>query len=189
MLFGHDTAVALQGAAALVNTAPAPSGASGGRTREGLADLAALLDFVQVWSWSGAPPTTLGELQAVRDLRPRLRRWWSADEQTVAADVNTVFEHAGASPRVVRHGDYGWHVHALPDDAPLDQRMAVEAAVAVVDLLRAGDLARLKVCRASGCDHVLVDLTRNRSRHFCGSGCADRTHAAAYRARHAGDAG
>jgi predicted RNA-binding Zn ribbon-like protein len=58
-----------------------------------------------------------------------------------------------------------------------------------VDLLRAGDLARLKVCRASGCDHVLVDLTRNRSRHFCGSGCADRTHAAAYRARQAGDAG
>jgi predicted RNA-binding Zn ribbon-like protein len=33
---------------------------------------------------------------------------------------------------------------------------------------------------------VLVDLSKNRSRRFCDSGCGNRTNVAAYRARRAG---
>ena len=44
---------------------------------------------------------------------------------------------------------------------------------------------RLKIrrCEAEGCGAALVDLTKNRSRRFCDASCANRTHAAAYRAR------
>jgi predicted RNA-binding Zn ribbon-like protein len=61
----------------------------------------------------------------------------------------------------------------------------VEAAMAVADVVRAGALDRLHRCAAAGCDDVLVDLTKNASRRFCDTSCANREHAAAYRARRA----
>lgn len=181
-MFGHDTVMALRGAAALINTMPAAADPSQEPT-EGLPNLPALHAYLEAWAWSGTWPSTQEELNGVRGVRGRIRNWWVADETSVVADINALFLTSRATPRVVRHGDYGWHVHALSDTAPWHDRLAVEAAVAVVDLLRAGDLGRLKVCRASACERVLVDESRNRSRYFCGTPCADRTHAAAYRAR------
>jgi predicted RNA-binding Zn ribbon-like protein len=62
--------------------------------------------------------------------------------------------------------------------------MGAEAAMALVDVLRGQDLHRLRLCAASGCDAVLVDLSRNSSKRFCDTGnCANRTHVAAHRAR------
>ena len=179
-MFGHDTEMALRGAVALINTMPSELDPV---AVEQLSDLDALKRFLGAWSWTGPVPTRTTVLAEVRALRPRLRAWWTASQEEVVADVNALFAEYDATPRVVRHGPYGWHVHATREDAPLAHRMAVEAAVAVVDLLRADDLNRLKTCSARDCDRVLVDLSRNRSRAFCDGGCADRTHAAAYRAR------
>ena len=54
----------------------------------------------------------------------------------------------------------------------------------VADLIRAGELRRLKTCAAPDCEAVLIDLSRNRSRRFCDTGnCANRQHVAAYRER------
>ena len=50
---------------------------------------------------------------------------------------------------------------------------------------REDDADRLRRCAATGCDDVLVDLTKNAGRRFCGTACANRSHAAAYRARRA----
>jgi predicted RNA-binding Zn ribbon-like protein len=66
--------------------------------------------------------------------------------------------------------------------------MAVECAMALVDVIRAGELDRLKLCDAEDCDDVLVDLSKNRSRRFCHGGCGNRANVAAYRARKAGAA-
>jgi predicted RNA-binding Zn ribbon-like protein len=44
----------------------------------------------------------------------------------------------------------------------------------------AGELARLRFCAAGDCDNVLVDLSKNRSRRFCGLTCANRVNVAAY---------
>lgn len=186
-MFGHDTAMALRGAAALVNTRAAAGPVAA--HEEGLPDIDALVGFLHAWRWTGWDPPRAADLARVREVRERLRGWWEADADAVVADVNELFAECAAVPRVVRHDDYGWHLHALPDSAPLHRRMAVEAALAVVDLLRTDDLARLRVCVARGCDRVLVDLSRNRSRQFCSDACADRTHAAAHRARRAGEDG
>jgi predicted RNA-binding Zn ribbon-like protein len=57
-------------------------------------------------------------------------------------------------------------------------------AMALADLIRVGELRRLKICAASDCEAVLVDLSRNRSRMFCDTGnCGNRQHVAAYRER------
>jgi predicted RNA-binding Zn ribbon-like protein len=77
-----------------------------------------------------------------------------------------------------------WHLHLAAADDPLAQRMGAEMAMALADLIRAGELRRLKICAAPDCDAVLVDLSRNRSRRFCDTGnCGNRQHVAAYRQR------
>ena len=67
--------------------------------------------------------------------------------------------------------------------ASVADRMAVEAAMAFVDVIRMGELDRLRVCAAEDCSDVVVDLSKNRSRRFCDSGCGNRANVAAYRAR------
>jgi predicted RNA-binding Zn ribbon-like protein len=90
-----------------------------------------------------------------------------------------------ALPQLVTHDGWGYHVHATPAQAPLVDRMAVEAAMAFVDVVRQGELDRLRVCDASDCHNVLVDLSKNRSRRYCSTSCANRINVAAFRARRA----
>ena len=55
--------------------------------------------------------------------------------------------------------------------------------MALIDVIRAGETGRLKVCAGEGCEDLLVDLSRNRSRKFCDGTCGTRANVAAYRAR------
>ncbi len=175
MLFAHDTEVALAAAAALVNTATA-----GG---EGLPDPAALVTFLDTWRFTGSRTGDAAEVAAVRELRTVLAGVWTADEDDVVAVVNHLLQEGRALPQLVRHDDWGYHVHATEPTAPLADRMGVEAAMALADVVRADALHRLRRCAARGCDDVLVDLTKNAGRRFCGTTCANREHAAAHRAR------
>lgn len=184
MVFTHDTDVTLMHAAALANTGPA----RGDEDREELPDLPALLAWMDRWEWTGARPTSPAEVDAVRALRPRLREIWGRDENGLVEAANTLLEEGRALPRLVRHGAFGWHVHATSDDAPLARRIAVEVGMALVDVVRAGETDRLKVCAGDDCEDLLVDLSRNRSRKFCDGTCGTRANVAAYRARKAATA-
>ncbi len=175
MLFAHDTEIALQAAAALVNTS--------GNDIDGLPDEAALDTFVVDWGWTGSRRGTRAELDEVRALRPVLRRLWELDEDDLVVQVNGMLRDAGALPQLVRHGEWSYHLHATPADAPLADRMAVEAAMAFVDVVRQEELDRLRVCDSADCQDVLVDLSKNRSRRYCSTGCLNRTNVAAFRAR------
>lgn len=179
MVFAHDTEVALAAAAALVNTAPDPE--TGGE--EELAGIEDLDRFVLTWGWTGRHCRDVAELQQVRDLRPRLHRIWEVDEDEVVRIVNGLLEEFRALPQLVKHDEWEYHLHATPPDAPLAARMAVEAAMAMVDVVRGGELDRLRICQAPDCQDVVVDLSKNRSKRFCDSGCGNRMAAAAYRAR------
>lgn len=181
MLFAHDTEVALNAAAALVNT-----GAGSGTGTELLPDPAGLAAFLDDWQFTGSRAGDLAELAGVHALRAQLHEMWDAETDTVVAVANRLLREGHARPQLVRHDDWGYHVHATEPGAPVPDRMAVEAAMAVADLVRAEELDRLGRCEAEGCGAALVDLTKNRSRRFCDTSCANRTHAAAYRARRAG---
>jgi predicted RNA-binding Zn ribbon-like protein len=177
VIFAHDTEVALNTAAALVNT--------GRGSTELLPDPAALDRFAAAWQWTGERTHDSAELDAVRRLRPRLERLWEMNEDDAAGLVNALLREASALPRLVKHDSWDYHLHATPPDAPLADRMAVEAAMAFADVIRSGQLERLRLCAAGTCDNVHVDLSKNRSRRFCSTSCANRTNVAAYRTRQA----
>jgi predicted RNA-binding Zn ribbon-like protein len=180
VLFTHDTELSLQCAAALVNT--------GLQETEELATPEQLGEFVRRWDWTGRVVGDQAELAEVRALRPRLRQLWLADEDETVRLVNEMLREAKALPQLVKHDQYDYHLHATPSDAALADRMMVEAAMAVVDVVRAGELGRLRICAADDCRSLVVDLSKNRSRRFCDAGCGNRTNVAAYRARQAGKA-
>jgi predicted RNA-binding Zn ribbon-like protein len=180
VLFAHDTEVALAAAADLVNTGH-------GRVDE-LATLADLDEFVSTWQWSGSRTHDRAELEAVQALRPRLERIWEVDEDEAVRIVNGLLREFRALPQLVEHDGWQYHLHATSPDAPLAARMAVEATMAFVDVIRGKEMDRLRICAAEDCRDVVVDLSKNRSRRFCGTSCSNRTNVAAYRARkaHAG---
>lgn len=186
MLFTHDAEQALIWAAALVNTMP--GSIPGDSSPDTLTTLDELQAFFADQPWTGRFDRDEAELAAVRALRPRLRRFWESDEHEVVDMVNALLTEAGAVPQLVDHDGIGWHIHATSLDAPLAERMAVEFAIAMIDVVRADGLDRLRVCDAEDCDDVVVDLSRNRSRRYCEGGCAARAHTAAYRARKAAQA-
>lgn len=175
MVFAHDTEAALLAAAALVNT--------DARDGEQLPDLASLDRFLDAWNWTGSRRRDRRELAEVQALRPRLRELWRLDEDALVAALNAMLREARALPQLVRHDAQDYHLHATSPDAPLVDRMAVEAAMALVDVVRQKELDRLRVCDADDCDDVLVDLSKNRSRRYCTATCSNRVNVAAFRAR------
>jgi predicted RNA-binding Zn ribbon-like protein len=177
MPFAHDSEIALAEAAALVNT-----------LSDGVDELqerAGLDDFLRRFPFSGTVLHTDEELVLVRALRERLRSLWdAADRDEAAAIVNEILREADARPYLTKHDQWDWHLHVTEPDAPLAQRIGAEAAMGFLDLIRADDLDRLKLCSADDCSDVVVDLSRNKSKRFCATGnCGNRTNVAAYRAR------
>jgi predicted RNA-binding Zn ribbon-like protein len=176
MIFTHDTELSLANAAALVNT---------GRDGEELPDEAALDEFVTTWQWTGERAHDRAELDAVLNLRSRLDQLWTMTREEAAELINALLRETNALPQLVKHDGWDYHLHATPPDAPLADRIAVEIALAFCDVIRSDQLDRLRPCAAADCEGVLIDLSKNQSRRFCSTSCANRTHVAAYRERHA----
>lgn len=175
VVFAHDTELALQAAVALVNTAA--------DDEDELVDVEDLERYLEEWQWSGSHRGDQTELDAVLALRPRVRQLWTLNEDDIASEVNAMLREGGALPQLVAHDGWGYHLHATAPDAPLTDRMLVEAAMAFVDVVRQEELDRMRICEADNCEGVLVDLSRNRARRYCSTRCANRVHAAAFRAR------
>jgi predicted RNA-binding Zn ribbon-like protein len=179
MFFTHDTEAALGFVAALADTTPDASD-SGDDELTTPAQLTALLD---IWKYSGRRDGGQPELDEVRAARTRLRELWLLDRDDAAVAVNELLAEARALPRLVRHDDIDWHIHATEPDAPLARRMLVEAAMALVDVIRSDQMDRLRVCDADDCESLYVDLSKNASRRFCTTRCGNRMAVRAYRAR------
>jgi predicted RNA-binding Zn ribbon-like protein len=177
VVFAHDTEVALAAAVALVNTL---DGAD-----DHLTDLAALDAFIDTWGWTGTRTHDTQELEAVRALRPQLRALWHSEKDEVARRVNDMLRAGNALPQLAKHDAWDYHLHATAPEAPLATRIAVEAAMAFVDVVRSHALDRLRICDMHDCNAVTIDLTKNKSKRYCDSGCSNRAAVAAYRARRA----
>ncbi len=176
MLFAPDTREALSAAGWLANSVGPP---------DALATLADLHAFHDEFVYSGRIDRDEAELRAIRGIRPVLRQLLSSDRDSAVTLVNDLLGDAKAIPRLVRHDNLDWHIHATDDDQPLAGRIVVETAMAMIDLIRADDFTRLSSCADASCDGIVVDLSRNRSRIFCSTACSNRSAVAAYRARQA----
>lgn len=174
MVFAHDTEANLTAAVDLVNTAGDP---------DGLRTLADLDEFLAHYGFTGRRDRTAADLDEIRTLRPALRELLLSPRDEAVAITNRWLAGARAVPQLVRHNDVDWHVHAIADDRPLAQRIQVETAMAMIDVIRADETSRLGECADESCDGLVFDLSRNRSRRFCSTTCGNRNAAAAYRAR------
>lgn len=181
MIFTHDTETSLTEAASLVNTLDSDG-------VDGLADPPGLAAYLASNPYTGVILGTPDEVAEVREVRSQLGRLWQvADRDAAVPIINEMLAAADARPFLTRHDEWDWHLHVTPPDAPLAQRVAAEAAMAFLELIRADDWGRLKVCAADDCHDVLVDLSKNRSKRYCADGnCGNRAAVAAYRARRRG---
>lgn len=179
MDFGHDTACALATVVDLVNTGPDLHG------HEGLPDLEALHELVERRAISDAGRLTTDDLAAVRRLRGRLRAVFLADDEATAVRlVNDLVADARTTPRLTDHDGWPMHIHYYAPGARLAEHLAADCGMALAFVIAAGERSRLATCAAPDCEHVLVDLSRNRSKRYCDSRtCGNRLHVAAYRAR------
>ena len=175
MVFTHDTELALQAAVALANSA--------GEQEDTLTTVADLDRIWDEFAYTGRHDRNRAELDSVRAIRPRLRSLLIADRDGAVGLVNQMLSEARAVPQLSRHDDFDWHIHAIDDQAPLDTRILVETAMAMIDVIRADEMSRLAVCADDTCNGVVLDLSRNRSRRFCSTTCGNRNAVAAYRAR------
>ncbi|MCW2789565.1 MAG: hypothetical protein JWQ91_3132 [Aeromicrobium sp.] len=176
MVFAHDTGLALQSAVWLANSAQDP---------DTLTSTEQLAAFFVDNGYTGRLVGDRAELEDVRALRPTLRELLTSSRDEAVEIVNRLLRDGHALPQLVRHGQTDWHLHATDDDEPLATRIAVETAMAMIDVVRADEMSRLDVCADEDCRGVVLDLSRNRSRRFCSTACGNRAAVAAYRARQA----
>jgi len=184
MLFSHDTELTLRAACVLVNSDRVEG--------EQLGQMAALDAYLDGFGWTGRRDHDAAELASIHLLRERLATIWEAadDEIRAVGQVNALLSDTEAAPWLTRHPEQPeWHLHLASVHDPLWQRMGAEMAMALADIIRTGELRRLKICAAPDCEAVLVDLSRNRSGKFCDTGnCGNRQHVAAYRERRSKEA-
>ena len=174
MVFTNDTDDALLAAVALANTGEEP---------DTLTTSAQLDAFYDQHRYTGARPRGAADLAAARALRAPLRELLTSDRDAAVVIVNRILAAHTLALRLVRHDGWDYHVHAIDDAAPFADRVAVESAMAMIEVIRAEELSRFSVCADPTCNGLVVDLSRNRSRRFCSTACGNRVAVAAYRAR------
>ncbi|GAB3858369.1 CGNR zinc finger domain-containing protein [Nocardioides maradonensis] len=176
MVFTDDTGMALQAAVVLANSASEP---------DTLTTVAELDAFYGEHDYTGRHDSDEAELESVRRIRGDLRALLTADRDDAVDLLNEILRRHRALPQLVRHEPLDWHLHAIDADRPLADRIMVETAMAMIDVIRADELTRLGLCADEECDGIVLDLSRNRSRRFCSTACGNRNAVAAYRARQA----
>ena len=145
-------------------------------------------EFLSDFGYTGRHDGDQAEVEAVRATLPLLRTLLTSGRDRAAELVNEMLFDAKALPQLSRHDGFDWHLHAVAPDRPLSDRIIVETAMAMIDVIRADEMSRLGICADDDCDGLVLDLSRNRSRRFCSTACGNRNAVAAYRARQASGA-
>ena len=151
-----------------------------------LSTVADLDEFLDAQNFTGDRAHNQAELRSIRQLRSQLKGIWTAAEDDAVFRVNQILRTANAQPQLIKSEGLGYHLHATTTSNPLYDRFAVDAAMALAEVIRSGELDRLRICASSDCEKALLDMSRNRSKRYCDTGnCANREHVRAYRARKA----
>ena len=148
---------------------------------EQLRDVEILRRFLARRGFEAEAPRAGGrELGEVRALRDRLRAAFDvSDEETAVVFLNRILGESGAVPQLERDGR-GWRFRYV---GPLLDVLSATTASSLLEAIRVDGWERFGRCAGSPCCCVFVDRSRNRSRRYCSSLCADRVAAAAYRSR------
>jgi predicted RNA-binding Zn ribbon-like protein len=180
--FAPDTETNLVFMTALADTRPEASRSG----EDELTSVEQLDAFLDQWPWSGRRDHDQREVDEVRTTRDLLPRLWKAKTDDAVPIINGMLADARALPYLAKHDGLDWHLHATAPDAPLAERIRVEIAMALIDVVRSGEQQRLRICEADDCEGLFVDLSRNGSKRFCSVRCGNRMNTIAFRARQNG---
>jgi len=172
-----DTAITLHAAVVLANSAVVGE--------DSLTTVEELDEWYDKYLFSTHRAQGSDELDSMRAIRTPLYALLSAERNAAAELVNAMLAEYGAIPQLVRHGEWDWHLHGVPAEAPPATRVVVDTAMAMIDMIRDDEMSRLGICADEHCEGIVLDLSRNRSRRFCSTTCGNRNAVAAYRARQA----
>lgn len=176
----HHLEHTLETMTALVNSAATAD------TPDTLSDPDDVRRFIAERTITEVADPTPQDVAALAALRRELLSLVRAPEDARMTLVNRLLARASITPRLVEHDELGPHLHYFPPYAPLSEHLTADFAMAIAHLHAAGEGSRLLMCARPGCERVTLDTTRNRSRIYCDNpACANRVHAAAYRARQA----
>jgi predicted RNA-binding Zn ribbon-like protein len=128
-----------------------------------------------------AYPLDESDLEAVRELREKMRSIWNAANLEIMSEaLNPLL----AKGRLSLRGDekMNWRF-GLEAAMPLVDGMSVAAALGIVLTVQEYGYERLRACESSPCQDVFVDTSRNKLRRFCSERCANRYNVAAFRGR------
>ena len=151
-----------------------------------LSSVADLDEFLDSQHFTADRAHNQAELRSIRQLRSQLKSIWTASEEDAVFRVNQILRTANAQPQLIKSPKRGYKLHATTTSSPLYDRFAVNAAMALAEVILANGLERLRICASTDCKNALLDLSRNRSKLYCDAGnCANREHVRAYRARKA----
>lgn len=181
MRFAPDTEDSLAFVVALCNTEP-PASRSG---TDELATVGQLQALLSQHSYSGRIDHDEAELRDVHRTRALLRQVWTLGRDDAVEAVNKMLRDANALPQLVRHDALDWHMHATEPTSQLAERIRVEAALALMDVIRMNEMDRLRICAADDCTGLLLDLSRNGLKRFCSVRCGNRMNMIAFRERRA----
>lgn len=126
---------------------------------------------------------TAREKAGLRGWAGHLHNVFAADDADDAAHLlNQLLDVVVTHPYITGH-DGRLHLHYAPAEADPLHRVQASTAMGLAIVLCDYGMARLGVCRATDCECVYVDVSRNAQRRFCSESCANRTNVAAFRAR------
>ena len=151
-------------------------------------DLIEGLQDVRTWlEWHGLPTgaKALGEadVDRVRALRARFDRVFDADDEDEAASrLNELAREHGIPPVLERVGG-SWRLRSWPDEREGLPAVAAYATAGLLAAFQELGWARFGRCAGAPCRCAFVDRSRNRSRRYCCTLCADRVAQAQYRSR------
>jgi len=151
-------------------------------------DLIEGLTDVRTWlEWHGlsaaAKRMREADVDSVRALRARFDRVFDAgDEAEAARRLNELAREYGTPP-VLERADGGWRLRSWPAEGEGLPAVAAYATAGLLAAFQELGWARFGRCAGSPCRCAFVDRSRNRSRRYCCTLCADRVAQAQYRTR------
>ncbi|MEV0110879.1 CGNR zinc finger domain-containing protein [Nocardia sp. NPDC050799] len=107
----------------------------------------------------------------------------AADSSRRAELLNAQMADAAAHPRLTDHDGEGWHLHYRDPGEGLPYVIRAVVTVGTALHLVTRGMHRIARCAATGCDRVVVDVTRNGRQRYCSVRCANRSAVQRHRAR------
>jgi predicted RNA-binding Zn ribbon-like protein len=148
---------------------------------EGLRDVRYWLD------WHGlheaAKQVREQDVDGMRALRSRYEAVFDASSEAKAvALLNELSREYGTPPELERSGK-NWRLRTWPDEREGLRAAAAYGTAGLLEALRDLGWRRFGRCAGAPCRCAFVDRSRNRTRRYCSTLCADRVAQAQYRAR------